>query len=107
MLGETAGRSPQHRQRGTARRRFSVDERTQNTPLPDDPQEWPDQPRSRTRMIDHIADVILGLLSAGLTLLCIALYVHVPDWRGMFALGFLVSYTALGTLQIANNHRNR
>lgn len=42
MLGESAGRSRENHPRGTARRRFTVEERRQLSHLRDDPNTWPE-----------------------------------------------------------------
>ncbi len=58
-------------------------------------------------MREHIVDVVMAGLAACLTLFCVAIYTHVPDWRGMIALGVLVSYVASITMQLNNHFRNR
>lgn len=62
MIGESAGRSPSHRQRGTARRRFTPEERTANTPLPDDPQEWPDDEPRHSQLRESIRDLVIAVV---------------------------------------------
>lgn len=112
MLGDSAGRSAGNTPRASARRRFTERERTALTPLPDDPQAWPDDVPPRRRVLtDWVHDLVVAGASAGIMLFFLVLAAFTTGIASRVVFGTIVALFVAVCLQAfgseAENARRR
>lgn len=83
-------------------------ERAQNTPLPDDPEYWPDDTPPKYSLQDFVDDMLAAFGSAFLVVLLGVSARFTYGWVARIIYGAIVMFVAvLGMMALANHRRRR